>query len=349
MTCFGGVAPLIVRMGATGSVQNFVGVGPWPRALDVAYFHKHQGELVPEGILNTVVPAAPDIWLTALQRFGTMSFTEVASAAIRLARDGFPIYPFMVKVLGEHLDEFKGLPGTADIFYPRGAMPPVGERFVQTDLGKTLQYLCDEEAAASGGRDAGIDVARRAFYEGDIAAAIVRQQDDEDGLMTREDLFEFRAEIEDPARATFGAYELYDCGPWCQGPMILGAAQMLSGMDLGSMGHNSADYIHAVVEALKLSVADREAYFGDPAQIDGEGNLFSATPSDPTTSGAVVPSLGITTSRWGSRAHAGVDHPARVGPACPPTRCSRLNRVRWSCCWDPPAVKCWAKRNCRCC
>ena len=76
-----------------------------------------------------------------------MSFTEVASAAIRLARDGFPMYPFMVEVLGEHLDEFKGLPGTADIFYPRGAMPPVGERFAQTDLGKTLQYLCDKEEA----------------------------------------------------------------------------------------------------------------------------------------------------------------------------------------------------------
>lgn len=346
-----------------------------------------------------------------------MSFTEVASAAIRLARDRFPMYPFMVEVLGEHLDDFKDLPGTADIFYPRGAMPPVGERFVQTDLGKTLQYLCDEEEeAASGGREAGIDAARRAFYEGDIAAAIVRQQNDEGGLMTREDLSEFRAEIEDPARATFGAYELYGCGPWCQGPMILGAAQMLSGMDLGSMGHSSVDYIHAVVEALKLSAADREAYVGDPAQIDvpldrlldseysrarraridparafpgmppagqldgyeipawqadpsagpgqaaanqletsyfcvidGEGNLFSATPSNPTTSGAVVPGLGITTSRWGSRAHTGVDHPARVGPACPPTRCSRLNRVRWSCRWDPPAVKCWAKRNCRCC
>ena len=386
MTCFAGVAPSMIRMGATGVVQNFVGVGPWPRALDAEYFHKHHGGLVPEGILNTVVPAAPDIWLTALQRFGTMSFTEVASAAIRLAHDGFPMYPFMVEVLGEHLDEFKHLPGTADIFYPNGALPPVGERFVQKDLGKTLQYLCDEEtAAASCGRDAGIDAARRAFYAGDIAAAIVRQQEDEGGLMTREDLAKFRAEIEDPARATFGEYELYGCGPWCQGPMILGAAQMLSGMDLDGMGHNSADYIHAVVEALKLSAADREAYFGDPMQIDvpldrlldaeysrsrresidparaypgmppagqldgyeipawqadpsagpgqtaahpletsyfcvidGDGNLFSATPSDPTTSGAVVPGLGITASRWGSRAHTGADHPARVGPGWRP-------------------------------
>ena len=61
MTCFGGVAPSMIRIGATGSVQNFVGVGPWPRALDAAYFRKHHGGLVPEGILNSVVSAAPDI------------------------------------------------------------------------------------------------------------------------------------------------------------------------------------------------------------------------------------------------------------------------------------------------
>ena len=239
-----------------------------------------------------------------------MSFTEVASAAIRLARDRFPMYPFMVEVLGEHLDEFKDLPGTANIFYPRGAMPPVGERFVQTDLGKTLQYLCDkEEEAASGGRDAGIDAARRAFYEGDIAAAIVRQQNDEGGLMTREGLSEFRAEIEDPARATFGAYELYGCGPWCQGPMILGAAQMLSGMDLGSMGHSSVDYIHAVVEALKLSAADREAYVGDPAQID-------------------VPLDRLLDTEYSRARRARID-PARAFPGMPPAGHAARRATRW--------------------
>ena len=203
--------------------------------------------------------------------------------------------------------------------------------------------------------------------------------------MTRDDLASFRAEIEKPTRARFGEYELYGCGPWSQGPMIIGAAQNLGNMDLAAMGHNSADAIHAVVEALKLSAADREAYFGDPAQmevpldtlldpaysrsrrdliqddrahpglpdhgrvdgfdipawqpdpssgpqqsptnpletsyfcvIDKDGNLFSATPSDPTISGDVVPGLGITTSRWGTRAHTGAHHPARVGPGWRP-------------------------------
>jgi gamma-glutamyltranspeptidase / glutathione hydrolase len=290
-------------------------------------------------------------------------------------------------VLDSHLHEFRGLPNTAAIFCPDGRLPEVGEVFVQADLAGTLQYLADEERAAAGqgGRDAGIAAARRAFYQGDIAAAIVGQQEAEGGFMTRADLAGFRAEIETATRARFGGYDLYGCGPWSQGPMILAAAQMLDRIDLKAMGHNSPAYVHAVTEALKLAAADREAYFGDPAQIkvpldrlldedyvatrramidpakaspgmpapgpiegfdilpwrpdpssaphqtpallletsyfcvmDRDGNMFSATPSDPTISGDVVPGTGITTSRWGSRAHTGPYHPARVGPGWRP-------------------------------
>ena len=387
MAGFGGVAPTMIRMADTGEVQVFVGVGPWPKSLDAQHFRDHHGGLVPEGILNTVVPAAPDIWLTALERFGTMSFGEVAGRAIRLARDGFPMYPFMREVLDSHLDEFRGLPNTAAIFCPGGKLQKVGEFFVQADLARTLQHLADEERAAAthGGRSAGISAARRAFYEGDIAAAIVRQQEAEGGFMTHADLAGFRAEIETAVRVRFGGYDLYGCGPWSQGPMILSAAQILDGLDLQAMGHNSPAYVHVVTEALKLAAADREAYFGDPAQInvpldqllntdhaaarrsmvdpaqaapgmpspgridgfnippwmpdpssgpaqavalpletsyfcvmDADGNMFSATPSDPTISGDAVPGTGITTSRWGSRAHTGPDHPARVGPGWRP-------------------------------
>jgi gamma-glutamyltranspeptidase/glutathione hydrolase len=391
MAGFGGVAPTMIRLGRSGEICNFIGVGPWPRALDAAYFHKHHAGRVPPGILDCVVPATPAIWLSALQRFGTMSFADVASYAIDFANKGFPVYPLMPKALAAHFEEFRHWPSTASIFCPNGELPRVGECFRQPDLGATLTYLCDEERAAraSGGRAGGLEAARRAFYEGDIAGAIIRQQEDEGGLMTREDLSAFRAQTEAPSRARFGEYELYGCGPWSQGPMVLSAAQILDGCDLASMGHNSAAYIHTVVEALKLAAADREAYFGDPAQIDvplhtlldrdysrargslidplraqpgmpaagqvhgfniapwqpdptsltgpelsarhaapletsyfcvmdADGNLFSATPSDPTTSGAVVPGTGISTSRWGSRAHTGNNHPARVGPGWRP-------------------------------
>ena len=154
MTGFAGVAPAMLRMTADGEVRNFVGVGPWPKNLDAAYFRENHDGLVPSGILDTVVPAAPDIWLTALQKFGALSFGEVAEAAIRLARDGFPMYPFMIEVMQSHFDDFKELPGTAEIYSPGGALPKPGDLFVQADLGRTLQFLVDEEKAASrGGRD----------------------------------------------------------------------------------------------------------------------------------------------------------------------------------------------------
>jgi gamma-glutamyltranspeptidase / glutathione hydrolase len=386
MTGFGGVAPTMIKLAGSGKIRNFVGVGPWPKALSAKYFREHHDGRVPSGILDSVVPAAPDIWLTALEWYGTLSFTEVAQAAIRFARDGFPMYPMMVEGLRVHFDEIRHLESTAAIFAPSGELPKVGECFKQTDLAATLQYLCDEEQAgvAAGGRDNGFAAARRAFYEGDIAAAIVRQQEDEGGFLSRDDLAGFRAEIESPVTVSFGDYELHGCGAWSQGPMILGAAQILSDMPLKAMGHNSSEYVHSVVEALKLAAADREAYFGDPAHvsvpldqlldpayaaqrralidgacaapgmpspgriegfsvppwtpdpssiseptappletsyfcvIDTDGNVFSATPSDPTSGGTVIPGLGISTSRWGSRAHTDESHPARVGPGWRP-------------------------------
>ena len=94
-----------------------------------------------------MVPAAPSIWITALARFGTMSFGEVAAAAIRFARDGFPTYPFFAEQVAARQDSFKHWPSTAAIFLPGGKPPAVGEIFVQSDLGRTLQYMADQEHA----------------------------------------------------------------------------------------------------------------------------------------------------------------------------------------------------------
>ena len=381
---FSGVAPTLIYLADKREVVTISGVGPWPRAATCDYFHEHHGGKVPDGLLHTVVPAAPDIWLTALERYGTMSFGEVASAAIRFARDGFPMYPMMRDRLADKMDSFGRWPSTAKIYLPGGNLPEVGKLFVQSDLSKSLQYMVDEEAAQAGrSRAAGFQAARDAFYKGDIAEALVRHQEHDGGLMTREDLAEFRAEIEPPCRTTFHGTDIYSTGPWCQGPMILEALNFLESIDLVALGHNSPEYIHAVAEALKLAAADREFYYGDtkfvdvpldtllskpyaearsalirPDQawpempppgtvhgqvpppwmpdpssgatvaseaaqpletsylcaVDGDGNIFSATPSDPVTSGPVTPGTGLTASMWGSRAHTNPNHPACVGP-----------------------------------
>src|SRR5262249_53583687 len=96
---FAGVAPIIVYSAVEDRVLTVPGLGPGPKALAPDYFQKHHGGRIPSGVLRTVVPAAPDAWITALARWGTMSFGEVASSAIGFARDGFPVYPLMAEII----------------------------------------------------------------------------------------------------------------------------------------------------------------------------------------------------------------------------------------------------------
>src|SRR5260370_23909739 len=97
-----GVAPILIYLADKREVVTIAGLGPWPRALDPELFQREHGGKIPVGVLRTVVPAAPDAWITALKRYGTMSFGEVAAAATRLARDRFPMYPLMAASLEKH-------------------------------------------------------------------------------------------------------------------------------------------------------------------------------------------------------------------------------------------------------
>src|SRR5437588_12825340 len=110
-----------------------------PRRLRAITFQKHYGGKIPQGIMRTVVPAAPDAWITALERFGTMSFAEVAQSAIGYARDGFPVYPLMNEVITDHEAEYRLFPSNVDLYLPNGRPPPTGEVFVQNNLAATIQ------------------------------------------------------------------------------------------------------------------------------------------------------------------------------------------------------------------
>ena len=264
-----GVAPIMIYIAKTREVITISGLGTWPRAITPDYFVRHCDGRIPQGVLRTVVPAAPDAWITALERYGTMSFGDCAAAAIRFASDGFPMYTLLSQIIGMHADDYNRWPSSAEIYLPGGRVPQPGERFVQRDLGGTLQYVADEETAASHkGRAAGLQAARDAFYRGDIARAIADYHHQNGGLLTRDDLADFRVALEPPARAKFDGLDLYTCGPWCQGPVLLETLNILDGIDLAAMGHDSVDYAHTVTEAIKLAFADREAYFGDPRFVD---------------------------------------------------------------------------------
>ena len=374
-----GVAPIMIYRARTREVLTISGLGTWPRAVTTDFFAKHFRGAIPHGVLRTVVPAAPDAWITALEHFGTMTFGECATAAIRFAAEGFPMYALMSQMIELHVEDYRRWPSSAAIYLPHGKPPQPGERFVQHDLAGTLQYMADEEKAASTkGRAAGLQAARDAFYRGDIASAMVAYHRQNEGLLTAEDMANFRVAIEPPVRTRFGALDVCACGAWCQGPALLEMLNILAGIDLAAMGHNSVDYAHAVIEAIKLAFADRERYFGDPrfvdvpidtllsgdyaaarrvslrrdrawpglppageigerearavpmptierapagghdtshvSVIDREGNVFAATPSDPSYDTPEIPGTGLCPSSRGSQSWADTAHPSCVAP-----------------------------------
>jgi len=261
-----GVAPILIRL-ADGRVESIAGLGHWPAALPPDVFMREHGGTIPNGVRRTVVPAAPDAWITALQRHGTWRFEDICQFAIRYAREGFAVFPLLRESILGHRAEYERWESNRAIFLPGGRVPEVGERFVQSDLAATLQYMADEARAAPT-REAGLKAAHAAFYRGDIAAAIVAHQKAEGGWLSAEDLAGFRSRIEPVVRRPWRGHELLTCGPWCQGPALTEALLLAEAAGIGGMAHNSEDYLHTLVECVKLAMADREAFFGDPRFCD---------------------------------------------------------------------------------
>jgi len=263
-----GVAPIMIRL-ANGQVETIAGLGHWPASLPPDVFMREHGGKIPQGVRRTVVPAAPDAWITALERHGTMGFGDVAQYAIRYAAEGFSVYPLLAESVSAHVAEYARWPSNAAIFLPGGAPPKVGERFIQSDLARSLTYMVDEEKRAAGkGRLAGLAAAHAAFYRGDIAREIVAFQSREGGFLTMADMAGFRSRLEPAISRRWRGHEVITCGPWCQGPALLEALLLMERAGLDGLEHNSAEYLHLLTECVKAAMADREYHFGDPAFID---------------------------------------------------------------------------------
>ena len=254
-TNFGGVAPIIIYLADSDSVVTISGLGRWPRAASIEYFDRNAGGEIPMGILRTVVPAAADAWLTALQKYGTMSFEQVVAPALELAERGHPVSASVLRALLRSSDDE----------WPSA----VGDLLVQKDLARTFRRLADvERANGPRGRKAAIRAARDYFYKGDIAEEMARFSREQGGLLALDDLKDFSVRVEEPEVGRFREYSVYTCGAWCQGPVAAQTLQMLEEDDLAGLGHNSADYIHLLSQALNLAFSDREHYYGDPDHVD---------------------------------------------------------------------------------
>jgi gamma-glutamyltranspeptidase / glutathione hydrolase len=286
MHTIGGEAPMLIYSASARRVVAINGNMVAPARATIAHYRSLGLKLVPySGLLAAGVPAALDALVTALAEFGTMSLAEVLEPALALAQEGFPMH---VGLAGESPKEvdlqnagagtslrvyakkfLSEWPSTARIYLPNGEVPAIGAIIKNPSLAKFFTRLLDAEAAEEDrGREAALRAAVDRFYRGDIALDIVAHSEANGGLLQASDLAAFRTRIETPVSAEYRGTTVYKCQPWSQGPVFLQQLKILEGFDLAAMGHNSADYIHTVVESAKLAFADREAYYADPEFVE---------------------------------------------------------------------------------
>jgi len=277
----GGEVPTLIYSARQGKPFAISGMGWSPKTFTIDWCRKHGIDLIPgDGYLPACVPAVVDTWATAVARFGTMSFSQILQPAIELAEKGFPVYESLRASLESNYQKYTELyPTTGEVYYLDGRVPEVGEIIRNPDWANVLKAMCRaEKKALSKGRIAGIEAARDAFYKGEIAEKIIdfiSNNPVEDasgvahtGLLAYEDIAEWHATVEEPVLFNYRGLDVYKCPSWTQGPVFLQQLALLEGYDLKAMGHNSADYLHTLIECAKLAFADREAYYGDPAHDD---------------------------------------------------------------------------------
>lgn len=263
MVSVGGVAPILIRP-AGGETATISGLGRWPRAAKLEWYLERFGDKMPPGVLQWVIPAALDAWITALEHYGRLRFADVAADAIALARDGFVVTPFIAFNLHRQGESVWRWTENNRVFL-KGIrrVPEVGERLRQPELAVTLQGLV-EAGERYGSRERSLAEVRAAFYQGEWGHRLAEFCREQGGWLSPEDLAAFRVKLEPPVRATYRDLEVIGCGPWCQGPVLQMILKILEGFDLQRLGHNSPEYIHTLCESFKLAMADREVYFGDP-------------------------------------------------------------------------------------
>jgi gamma-glutamyltranspeptidase / glutathione hydrolase len=249
--------------------------GTAPRLATIEWYQKNLGGKLPESdtLLSGTVPGVVDAWYTLLDRWGTMTFAQVLQPAIETAEGGFPIGERMAGAI-KGSRKLKKYPSSVKVYYPGGEAPKPGDIFKNPDLGRTLRKLVEaEKENASKGRHEALKAARDRFYKGDIARAMAKFSEEQGGLFRYEDFASYTDKVETPVSVDYRGYRVYKNPSANQGPTELFALNLLEGYDLKKLGHNSPDYIHTSIEAVKLALGDREKYLGDadfvPIPYDG--------------------------------------------------------------------------------
>jgi gamma-glutamyltranspeptidase/glutathione hydrolase len=272
MHTIGGELPILISAPENPDVVCINGNMAAPgRATPEAFRALGHNDIPAEGVLAAGVPGALGAIVQALSRFGRLRFEEIAAPAIDLARNGFPAHAGLIRQhksgITDNFEKFSAWAGTAAIYLPGGRIPEEGQLLRNPALAEMYSHLGRAERAAGGDRSAGLRAIFQEFYRGDIAAEIVSFVKARGGLLERSDFDRFEIPVESSVHIRYAGAEIHKCGPWNQGPALLQSLAILKNFDLPALGHNSADYIHVVVEAMKLAFADREQFYGDPLQV----------------------------------------------------------------------------------
>ena len=266
----GGEALVLVYDVDDGEVVSVTGQGWAPASASIDEYLREGRNLQGQGLDPAVVPGALHAALTVLERWGTMSFAEVAARAIEYAELGFPLRDRTARAIEQEID-FINQWATNRRFWlkPDGSFYRPGETIRMPQLAATLKRMVVAEAAASAaGREAAVAAARERFYEGDIAAEMVAFLNENGARFELADFAEFYSRIEPAVSTTYRGYTVYKQPFNSQGPTLLQALNILENFDLRALGHNSADYTHVLIEALKLAYADRDTYYADQDFVD---------------------------------------------------------------------------------
>ena len=249
MTGLGADMLVLVYLAKTREVKfiNATGFAPAAATID---FYKSKGGIPDQGPLSISVPGAVGGAAYAVQKYGTKSLSDVFAPAIEIAEQGFPITSSLAQGLASGKEKLSKYPSTTKLWFKDGQPLQMGDILINKDLARTLRTI------AAQGHDG--------FYKGDVAKNTAAYLKANGGLITEADLAAYHP-VEDTAiHVNYRGVEVYECPPNSQGFVMLEALNILEGFDLKKMGHNTAPYLHAVTEALKLSFADRNKYVADP-------------------------------------------------------------------------------------
>ena len=243
--CVGGEIPILVYSAGQKNDQKNVklleGQGEAPRDPKAIAWYMEHG--IPDGdVKAAAVPGTIDAIVTLLKLYGTKSFEEVVQPTLAILDAGGPSW---------YIDTGSDKKIETGVNW-------------QADMAVTFRKLVESEKAAKGTRQQKLQAVSDRFYRGDIADALEAWYIEKGGFLRKADLAAHKTPVVDPLKTTYRGYTVYKAGPLTQGPYLSQTLRLLEGFDLKKMGFNSADYIHTVIEAEKLALADRDEYYGDP-------------------------------------------------------------------------------------